>query len=98
MDILEYTLQFHHAEVKCYWKDCCLNLLLISSLLVFNCARNITNKFVNLLSPDRNNETEESKCCKQLGSEALTLKIFSEIIVRMVSLGFDSDWKVKTKT
>ncbi len=59
----------------------------------------MTDKFGNLLSPDRNNETEESKCCKQLGSEALmTLKIFSELIERMVSLGFDSDWKVKTKT
>ncbi len=57
----------------------------------------MTDKFGNLLSPDRNNETEESKCCKQLGSEALTLKIFSEFIERLVSLGFDSDWKVKTK-
>ncbi len=57
----------------------------------------MTDKFGNLLSPDRNNDTEESKCCKQHGSEALTLKIFSEFIERMVSLGFDSDWKVKTK-
>lgn len=58
----------------------------------------MTDKLGNLLSPDRNNETEESKCCKQLGSEALTLKIFSELMERMVSLNFDSDWKVKTKT
>ncbi len=54
----------------------------------------MADKLGNLLSPDRENETEE----KQLGSEALTLKIFSEFIERMVSLGFDSDWKVKTKT
>ncbi len=58
----------------------------------------MTDKFGNLLTPDRNNETEESKCSKQLGSEALTLKIFSEFIERMVSVGFDSDWKAKTKT
>ncbi len=57
----------------------------------------MTDKFGNLLSPDRNNETEESKCCKQLGSEVLTLKIFSEFIERMVSLGFDSDGKLKQK-
>ncbi len=49
----------------------------------------MTDKFGNLLSPDRNNEIEESKCCKQLGSEALTLKIYSELIERMVSL---FDW------
>ncbi len=58
----------------------------------------MTDKFGNLLSPDRNNETEESNCCKQLSSEVLTLKIFFEFIEKMVSLGFDSDWKVKTKT
>ncbi len=58
----------------------------------------MADKLGNLLSPDRENETEESKCCKQLGSEAITLKIFSEFIERIVSLGFDSDWKVKTKT
>lgn len=57
----------------------------------------MTDKLGNLLSLDRNNETEEHKCCKQLGSEALTLKIFSELMERMVSLNFDSDWKVKTK-
>lgn len=38
--------------------------------------RNMTDKLGNLVSPDRNNETEESKCCKQFGSEALTLKIY----------------------
>lgn len=59
--------------------------------------RNMTDKLGNLVSPDRNNETEESKCCKQFGSEALTLKIFSELIERMVSLSFDSDCNVKTK-
>lgn len=36
--------------------------------------RNMTDKLGNLVSPDRNNETEEGKCCKQFGSEALTLK------------------------
>ncbi len=39
----------------------------------------MTDKFGNLLSPDRNNETGESKCCKQLGSEVLTLNQGSKL-------------------
>lgn len=62
------------------------------------CDRNMGDRLGNLLSPDRNNETEESKCCKQLYFEALTLRIYSELTERMVSLDFDSDWISKTKT
>lgn len=40
-------------------------------------------------------ETDPSKLCKQICSETLTSKKFSELIKRMVSQGFDSDWKVE---
>jgi len=43
-------------------------------------AEKLDNLISNLNSPKTNSVTEESKCCKQLCSEALTLKKFAEII------------------
>lgn len=40
-------------------------------------------------------ETDMIKLCKQICSETLTSKKFSELIKRMVSQGFDSDWKAE---
>ncbi|XP_058611243.1 uncharacterized protein LOC131526775 isoform X1 [Onychostoma macrolepis] len=40
-------------------------------------------------------ETDQGKLCKQICSETLTSKKFSELIKRMVSQGFDSDWKAE---
>lgn len=58
-------------------------------------ADKLSNMISNLISPDKSIEVEESKRCKQLCSEALTSKKFAELIKKMVSQGFNSDWKVK---
>ncbi len=76
-------------------KDFHLILLLLCFLEGFNCNRNMSDKLINLFSPDTNDETEDIKRCKQLCSEALTSNQISKLIKRMVIQGFDTDWKVK---
>ncbi|XP_067243505.1 uncharacterized protein [Chanodichthys erythropterus] len=53
----------------------------------------MADKWSNLISPDTD-DTEGSKRCKQLCSEALTSKKYAELIKKIVSQGFDSDWNV----